>query len=35
LKGKKTVRYQEEDEEKAKKDLENLKGEKKYKYLKD
>jgi len=31
------VRYntQEEDEEKRRRDIENLKGEKKYKYMKD
>jgi len=36
LLGKKSVRYQEDEEEKKrKKDLENLKGEEKYRYLKE
>jgi hypothetical protein len=33
--GKKSVRYQEDEEEKKRKDLENLRGEQKYKYLKE
>ena len=33
--GKKSVRYQEDEVEKMKSDIEVLKGEKKYKYLRD
>ena len=35
LKGKKSVRYQEEEDEKSKKDIETFQGDKKYKFLKD
>ena len=35
LLGKKSVRYHKDEEDKKRKDLENLRGEQKYKYLKE